>query len=126
MSPLNDTEQRAIAAVLDRAASDREFRQRLLDHPHEAILDACGITIPPSFRIRFIERGPDIDALVVLPDLVEEAALSGGGELTDDELEAVTGGAQANANLAWSKAVVIPKGAIPPVVGPVLPPPPAS
>ena len=58
-----------LSAVLARAETDVAFRARLLTEPHRAIEDAFGIHVPQDFRLRFIERHSDIDALVVLPDL---------------------------------------------------------
>lgn len=80
-------DRQALERILSRAATDLEFRRGLLTDPKAAICDAFGITIPSTFRIKFIERGPDIDALVVLPDLkTDDRALS------DSELEQVSGG----------------------------------
>ena len=94
----------ALAAVLARAETDVPFRKRLLAEPHRAIQDAFGIQVPPDFRLRFIERHADVDALVVLPDLRHEE-----GELTVESLEHVAGGAHAqNAHLAW-KGSFVPK-----------------
>ena len=73
--------------VLELSAVDMSFRRRLLDAPHEAIRDAFGIHVPPHFRMRFVERDADIDALVVLP---EPAATS--DELDDADLDSVSGG----------------------------------
>jgi len=93
-------EQDAMSAVMARAEIDAAFRHRLLAEPRQAIYDTFGIRIPEQFRIRFIERSADVDALVVLPDLREAAA-----ELSDHDLEQVTGGAHAhNAHLAWKSA----------------------
>jgi len=58
-----------LSAVLARAETDVAFRARLLTEPHRAIEDAFGIQVPQDFRLRFIERHSDVDALVVLPDL---------------------------------------------------------
>ena len=58
-----------LSAVLARAETDVAFRARLLTEPHRAIEDEFGIQVPPDFRLRFIERHSDVDALVVLPDL---------------------------------------------------------
>jgi hypothetical protein len=74
---------------------DRAFRQQLLADPRRALRDELGLTIPDHFRIKFIERGPDLDALVVLPDLKADDE-----ELSENELEAVSGGAHHYA--AWS------------------------
>ncbi|MCC7054302.1 MAG: NHLP leader peptide family RiPP precursor [Gemmatimonadaceae bacterium] len=78
---------RALQAVLARASTDRDFRQRLLVDPKSAIHDALGIVIPPTFRVRFIERDPSVDSLVVLPDYT-----SPDGELCDADLETIAGG----------------------------------
>jgi hypothetical protein len=81
----------ALQAVLARAATDRDFRQQLLVDPRVAIRNALGIMIPPTFRLRFIERDPNVDSLVVLPDFA-----SADGEISDADLEAIAGGADGN------------------------------
>jgi hypothetical protein len=95
MQPPTESERRALDSIVARATVDRAFRQQLLADPRRAIRDELGLTIPSHFRIKFIERGPDLDALVVLPDFRD-----GVEELADDELEAVSGGAHSHA--AWS------------------------
>lgn len=61
--------------ILERSASDPVFRQRLLTEPHRAVRETFGIEIPLSFRIRFIEKSPDDDALIVLPNAARPAAV---------------------------------------------------
>lgn len=83
--------------VLDRAASDTTFRGRLLAEPHAAIRDAFGVQVPESFRLKFVERTPDIDALVVLPNVVSSRVVAPDtagthGELDEASLETVAGG----------------------------------
>ncbi|HEU4586890.1 MAG TPA: NHLP leader peptide family RiPP precursor [Gemmatimonadaceae bacterium] len=95
MQPSRESERRALDSIVARATVDRAFRQKLLADPRRAIHDELGLTIPSHFRIKFIERGPDLDALVVLPDFRE-----GAEELSEDELEAVSGGAEHYA--VWS------------------------
>jgi hypothetical protein len=95
MQPPRESERRALDSIVARATVDRAFRQKLLVDPRRAIRDALGLNIPSHFRIKFIERGPELDALVVLPDFRE-----GTEELSEDELEAVSGGAEHYA--AWS------------------------
>ena len=63
-----------LSAVLARAETDVAFRARLLTEPHRAIEDAFGIQVPHDFRLRFIERHSDVDALVVLPDVRLESS----------------------------------------------------
>lgn len=102
--PSSSSERAALDSVVARAATDRSFRDRLLAEPRAAIYDAFGIRIPDDFRIRFIERHADVDALIVLPDF--QIPDRSAAELSDRDLEQVTGGAQAhNAHLAWKGAV---------------------
>jgi hypothetical protein len=108
-------DERVLDDVVARATTDRAFRQRLLADPHRAIRDAFGVSVPADFRIRFIERDPDVDALIVLPDLsgsperAKAAADDEDGALSDEELDAVAGGQ--GGHMTWSRA--LPKGAAP-------------
>lgn len=72
--------------VLSRAAVDSVFRRRLLEEPRGALRSAFGIELPGDFRVKFIEKGADLDVLLVLPDPRP------GEELSEDELEEVAGG----------------------------------
>lgn len=80
--------QSGLAAVTLRAAFDRAFRSALLDDPRSAVREAFGMELPPTLRLRFVEKPGDVDLLVVLPDLVGEAPLS------PAELERIAGGAE--------------------------------
>jgi hypothetical protein len=84
--PRNEQEIQVFNAINSRAASDGEYRSRLLKTPHAALAE-IGITVPESYRVKFIERDADADAVVVLPDL-----LAADGELSAEQLEAVAGG----------------------------------
>jgi hypothetical protein len=84
---MSTAHQEALEQILTRAAVDLDFRRALLHDPRKAILDGLGLRIPASFRVKFIERGKDVDALIVLPDLQRPD-----GELDDCDLEAVAGG----------------------------------
>ena len=86
--------QQALEDVLVKAASDFEFRRQLLENPAAAIQRAFGVAVPPTFRMRFVERDADLDALVVLPDY-----MAPDGELTENELESISGGAD---NAGWA------------------------
>ena len=63
------SKQALIGVILSQATRSLEFREGLLKDPHRALREELGVTLPPSFRIRFIEREESLDALIVLPDL---------------------------------------------------------
>jgi hypothetical protein len=91
MSLQAQSREALLDAILQRSVADMRFRRALLVEPKRAIQEAFGIQIPPDFRIRFVEKGPDVDAMVVLPDAEDADA-----ELSDEELEYVAGGAPTN------------------------------
>jgi hypothetical protein len=87
VSSSGPADRKALDAILERAAADKDFRLRLIADWRRTIHDSFGIAIPPNFNMRFVERDPGLDALIVLPDL-----RSADGELSDHELEHVAGG----------------------------------
>ncbi len=93
---LSTAHQEALEQILTRAAADLEFRKALLADPRKTILDTLGLRIPSNFRVKFIERERDVDALIVLPDLQRQD-----GELDDDDLDAVAGGANPDPGPTW-------------------------
>lgn len=93
MSP---THQEVLDQVLSRATVDVDFRKALLLDPRKAILNALGVHIPANFRVKFIEREKNVDALIVLPDLQRQD-----GELDDDDLDAVAGGVGTDPTPTW-------------------------
>lgn len=97
---VDDKKEHALNAVLARASSDWDFRQRLLVDPLQALKDAFGLVLPAPFRIRFVERDADLDALIVLPDFQGGESLNA-GELDPDDLETVNGGCGGPA--PWSR-----------------------
>jgi hypothetical protein len=86
MSNANSQEQ-ILQQITSRAAVDGEFRARLITEPHAAVRESVGIELPSTFRIKFVEKDANYDAMVVLPEFVDESA-----ELSEAELEAVAGG----------------------------------
>ena len=80
-------QQQVLDAILERSTADYAFRQQLIADPRRAIQESFGVVIPGNFIIRFIEKEPHVDALVVLPDFEPK-----GGELSDRDLESVAGG----------------------------------
>ena len=83
----NPNQEQLLQQITARAATDADFRARLVKEPHAAVRESVGIELPSKFRIKFVEKEPTLDAMVVLPDLQNESA-----ELTEEELEAVAGG----------------------------------
>ena len=77
--------QKTLDEVLRRAASDDAFRDALKTNPTPALSEAFGTSFS-GYDIAFIEN--EADVTIVLPDPIEAAA-----ELSEDELEAVAGGA---------------------------------
>ena len=93
---MSTAHQEALEQILTRAAVDLDFRKALLVDPRKAILDGFGVRIPANFRLKFIERAKDVDALIVLPDLQRQD-----GELEDDDLEMVAGGTDSDPPPPW-------------------------
>lgn len=91
----SDRERRAFQSILDRARTDLVFRERLLNDPREAIFETFGMTFPTNFRIKFIERDPGVDALIVLPDVATTD-----GELSNTDPDIVSGGVREHAKWA--------------------------
>ena len=88
MYPNVNSREELLDAILERAATDLDFRTGLLESPKETVEEAFGVRVPEGYRIRFIERDPELDSLVVLPDFRDPGA----EELSDDDLENVAGG----------------------------------
>lgn len=88
MSRSRDSKEELRDAIIDLAQRNPVFRKALLEQPKLAVYEHFGVQIPETFRIRFIERDPALDALIVLPPLT----YSDTDELTDQSLDAVAGG----------------------------------
>jgi hypothetical protein len=96
-----------LTKILQRSATDREFRTRLVVRPESAIEEMIGVPVanlPRPVRVKFVEKDPDLDALVVLPDFADREDV-----LSDAELEAVAGGdacwvssCTLSINICWS------------------------
>ena len=70
MLALNNGDRTLASAIAARATIDFAFRGRLLTDPRSAVSEVIGYPLPASFRIKFVEKDPCLDALVVLPDAV--------------------------------------------------------
>ena len=83
----SDQEPSGLELVIQKATLDPEFRRRLISDPTTAIAIAFGMQLPPDFRLKFIEKDPDVDVMVVLPDLVQDDS-----DLLDSTLKDAQGG----------------------------------
>ncbi|MDR0691007.1 MAG: NHLP leader peptide family RiPP precursor [Streptococcaceae bacterium] len=72
------------AKVMQKATTDEEFRQELLENPKSAIERLTGEKLPDDYKIKVLENDPNYTATFVLPDLRND--------LDIDDLENVAGG----------------------------------
>jgi hypothetical protein len=86
----DSTQRTGVDVVTARAALDRDFRRELLTDPHVAIHHAFGVELPRALRLKFIERDPDVDLMIVLPDLVDEVFDGVAGGATPGAREAMS------------------------------------
>ena len=71
-----------------KSLKDAEFRQQLLANPKSAIEAAMGVNIPENLEIKVMEESANHLILTIPPELSDSA-----NELSDKQLEAITGGA---------------------------------
>jgi hypothetical protein len=81
-------ERSGLELVIQKAIVDPDFRTRLISDPRAAIAIDFGIQLPADFRLKFIEKDPEVDVMVVLPDLVQRRDDDG----SEVELRHVRGG----------------------------------
>ncbi|HEV8224122.1 MAG TPA: NHLP leader peptide family RiPP precursor, partial [Rubrobacteraceae bacterium] len=74
--------------LIQRSLEDEAFRQRLLDDPRAIIEQELGSRLPESVEVRVVEESADTIYLV----LPSASPVGQGGELSDQELDAVAGG----------------------------------
>jgi Nitrile hydratase, alpha chain len=74
--------------MIQRSLQDEDFRQRLLDDPRGTLEQELGSGLPEGVEVRVLEESAQIIYLV----LPRASAVGEGGELSDQELEAVAGG----------------------------------
>jgi hypothetical protein len=77
--------------LMKRSLEDEEFRQSLLADPKGTMEQELGSRLPESVEVRAVEETPEIIYLV----LPSASRVGQGGELSDQELEDVSGGKSA-------------------------------
>jgi hypothetical protein len=77
--------------LIERSLQDEDFRQRLLAEPRAVIEQELGSRLPESVEVRVVEESADTIYLV----LPSASRVGQGGELSDQELEDVSGGKSA-------------------------------
>lgn len=75
--------------LIERSLQDDAFRQRLLADSKATMEQELGVKLPEEMRVRAVEETADTIYLV----LPSASPTSEGGEITDQELETVAGGA---------------------------------
>jgi hypothetical protein len=69
--------------LIARAWADEAFKRRLLASP-AAVLQECGLAVPPGVQVKVVENSDQVLHLMLPPRPV--------GELTEEELEQVAAG----------------------------------
>jgi Nitrile hydratase, alpha chain len=77
--------------LMKRSLEDEEFRQSLIADPKGTMEQELGSRLPDSIEVRVVEETPEIIYLV----LPSASRVGQGGELSDRELEDVSGGKSA-------------------------------
>ena len=68
--------------IIKKAQSDKDFKKALLDNPKET-LGQLGVQVPEEVEVKVVEESPKVVYLVLPVNL---------DELTDEQLDAVSGG----------------------------------
>ena len=83
------TRAEAERTLVQRSIEDEEFRQRLLEDPKGTVEQELGTQLPEGVEVRVVEESADTIYLV----LPSASPIGEGGELSDQDLEEVAGGA---------------------------------
>ncbi len=90
--------------LVRRSMEDEGFRRRLLDDPKGTTEQELGGRLPEGVEVRAVEETADT-VYLVLPGASPSFA-GGGGEISDEDLEAVAGGSSAQSGAcsicAWA------------------------
>ena len=74
--------------LVQRSLQEEDFRQRLLDDPKGTVEQELGTQLPEGVEVRVVQESAQIIYLV----LPFASPLGEGGEISDQQLEAVAGG----------------------------------
>jgi hypothetical protein len=74
--------------LIEKSVEDEDFRRRLIEDPKAAVEQELGTQLPEEVRVVAVEETADT-LYLVLPSTSPSGE---GGDLTEQELEAVTGG----------------------------------
>ena len=74
--------------LIEKSLEDESFRRRLLEDPKGAVEEELGARLPEEVRVETVEETAD-DIYLVLPST--SMAGGEGGELSDQQLESVSG-----------------------------------
>jgi hypothetical protein len=74
--------------LIERSLQDDAFRRRLLADPKAAVEEELGVQLPAEVQVRVVEETADTIYLA----LPTASPAGEGGEISDQELEAVAGG----------------------------------
>ena len=79
-----DRQQQAIQRVVERATANPEVRQLALTDPRAAVREFGNAELPAEATVEFVERAPDVDALIVMPPAGQSIEV---GNATGEERE---------------------------------------
>ena len=77
---------KAVKLVVDKATTDKVFREKLLTSPSEAISELTGKPVSSKLALKVIETNPDTEVLLQIPPFRKD------GSLPDSQLDGVSGG----------------------------------
>ena len=78
-----------LAKMTKKAMTDAEFRKEVLADANKALEKLAGKPLPPGASLKCIEKDPNYQTTLVLPDLIDEE------KLDDESLSSVAGGISA-------------------------------
>ncbi len=77
------TYEEVVGTIAEKAEADPEYKKRLETNPREVLAEELGADLPEKLKVHFLQQSPD-ELHIVIP--------ANSSDLTDDELEMVSGG----------------------------------